>query len=342
MTTATLLMGKRGEGKGLSAVAMMRKYLRDGRMVATNMDIRPWLMVGPLSSTRAYRVPDFPTAEALATLPLGNPSLEYGEDGLPRIRAGASFSDDNNGLLVLDETSTFLNARKWQGAERQDLLDWLAHSRKFGWDLLLIAQGASQIDKQVRDSLCELFGTVRNLGKLQMPIVSAISKSLIGVPVKMPEIRVMVVRYGWERGAALAERVWFKGKDCYPLYDTLQVINGDTGQQGVSAYLTGWEARGRYMNPMALHRGVAVVGMVLGLSAGLAVGWWLGAREPKAASVVSDVVNDVTVTGVASSGNGVFQVLLSDGRVARSMRTDATMDGIFYEIEGKRYRVTRP
>lgn len=336
MTTATLLVGKRGEGKGLSAVAQMRDYLRDGKMVATNMDIYPWRMVGALNTTRAYRLPDFPTAEALSLLPLGNPGLEYDDLHNPRIKSGIDYKDENNGLLVLDEASTFLNARKWQGDERQQLLDWLAHSRKYGWDLLLIAQGVSQVDKQVRDSLCELFGNVRNLGKLNMPVVSGISKFFFGIPVKMPEIRVRVVRYGYERGAALADRIWFKGKDLFSYYDTLQVISS-TGQQGVSAFLTGWEAKGRYMTPMQLHRGAALGGAIAGLLLGAVLGWFI---HSTAADTELPIANDdgVTVSGVFSPGDGRHVLMLSDGRTVSANKVTASIEGMIYEAEGRQYR----
>ncbi len=43
-------------------------------------------------------------------------------------------------LVVLDECGTWLNTREWQDKSRQNLIDWMLHSRKKGWDIILIVQ----------------------------------------------------------------------------------------------------------------------------------------------------------------------------------------------------------
>lgn len=325
MTEAVLLTGRRGEGKGLGAAQKMSTYLRAGRTVATNMDIDVLAMAGAMSTARAYRIPDWPTADDLDMLPLGNPDPT---------------KEDMNGLLVLDEVSTFLNARTWQKGGREALLAWLAHSRKKGWDLLIIAQHPKQVDVQLRDSICEMHAVARNLSKVEVPGISTIGKLLFNTPVRLPHLHSIVTRYGYGPSAPRSDSRIFSGKDVHSYYDTLQVIDGEKGQQGVSSYLTGWERKGRLMNPRQLYGRIglvgAVVGLLFGVAIGAGVGWYKGAEQVQAKAAAS-VDGDVTVTGVVSGG-GSHQLVLSSGRVVVASGFEATADGIIYAAEGKRYR----
>lgn len=344
MTTSTLLTGKPGEGKGLSAVYMIRRYLNEGRMVATNMDIKPWLMTAPYNQTRCFRVPDIPTKESLETLPLGNPSLEWLPGASkPSIKPGSKYSEQEHGLLVLDECSVFLNSRKWQGHDRDGLLHWLAHHRKYGWDLLLIAQGIDQVDKQVRTSICDLFASTKDLSKVEVPFISAISKALTGMPVKFPPIRVYSCRYGYHQGAQLSETRTYRGTDLQGLYDTLQIVDQGSGQLAVSTYLSAWEMKGRYMTPYQLHGRVGIIGMLAGLALGIAATFafeHLFPDSPKV-SVEKKVVpeKDTFITGIVTRADGLKELVLSTGQVVRSTGFEAGADGIVYQAAGKAYKV---
>jgi hypothetical protein len=344
MTSSTLLTGKPGEGKGLSAVHLMRKYLNEGRMVATNMDIKPWLMTAPFNQTRCYRVPDIPTKESLESLPLGNPSLEWlpGESK-PSIKPGSSYSENDHGLLVLDECSVFLNSRKWQGHDREGLLHWLAHHRKYGWDLLLIAQGIDQVDKQVRTSICDLFATTKDLSKVEIPFLSAISKTLFGMPLKFPPIRVYSCRYGYHQGAQLSESRTYRGDGLYQLYDTLQIVDMASGQQAVSTFLSAWEMKGRFMTPYQLHGRIGIVGMLAGFALGVAAVLAFEHLYPAAPAVAVEKKiepeKDVFISGVITSAEGFKQLVLTSGAVVRSTGFEASAEGIVYQAAGKSYRM---
>ena len=88
-------------------------------------------------------------------------------------------------LVVLDECGTWLNTREWQDKSRQNLIDWMLHSRKKGWDIILIVQDLALIDKQVRTALCEFVVICRRLDRLSMPLVSPFAK-LFGLKVTLP------------------------------------------------------------------------------------------------------------------------------------------------------------
>lgn len=324
MAEAILLTGKRGEGKSKSAARMMRDYLRQGRLVATNMDIRLDVMCGPISDAIAYRLPDYPSTDDLKLLPLGNPDPT---------------NEQRNGLLVLDECAGFLNSRSWQQKDRQDFIAWLAQSRKAGWDLLFLAQHARMLDAQIRDSLFELHGVCRRTDKMAVPLASPLWQWLTGKALKFPLLHVVTFRYGFAPGAPKAMAWWYRGAEMHGCYDTLQTINPMTGQVGLSTYLSAWYLKGRRMTRFQLVRGAAVAAFVLGLMAGGAGGYyghkWSAASSP--ALVPVNAVDGVKVVGTSAAGI-TRQVLFSDGRVAVAEAWKETKDGKAFRVDGRWYR----
>lgn len=334
MTDGTLLAGKRGAGKSLIAVSRMRDYLWAGRMVATNLNIRVEHLVPPRNRVRPYRLPDWPTADDLMALPLGNPGLQWIEgEPYPVMRSGYPFSEDENGLLVLDELATFLNSRDWQGQGRQALINWLLHSRKFGWDLLFIAQHVGLVDKQVRDALFDLFATTRRLDKVQVPVIGRIA-AWMGFKLRLPKWHVAIVRYGLQQGAPLSESIWVRGRDLYRAYDTTQKINPETGVKTGEGYyyLSAWDLRGRYLTWWEMNRKAILLFVSLGVFLGI-----LGDRftinrvpVPQIAAVTPRVeekfATGVTATGYYRDGPNI-RVVLSDGRVVVAEAFRETLSG---------------
>lgn len=101
------ITGELGEGKTLCAVGRIRDYLKRGRPVATNINLNLEYLVGRNNTTsRVYRLPDHPTKDDFLIIGRGNKT-----------------KDENlNGLVVLDELGTWLNARTWNDKNRQALL----------------------------------------------------------------------------------------------------------------------------------------------------------------------------------------------------------------------------
>lgn len=333
MTESTLYAGKRGSGKSLAAVAKITKYLLAGRPVATNLNLYVEKLVPSYCKTPWYRLPDWPNAADLGVLPLGNPFLEWVEgQSYPAMREG--YTESANGLLALDEVATFLNSRDWKGNGRQEFISWLLHSRKFGWDLLFISQHLNLVDKQVRDSLIDVQGTLRSLDKVQVPILSPIYKYFTGEPLHFPKAHFASMRYGFGQGAPSSDTLFFRGKELYSGYDTLQTISPITGQEGVSSMLSAWQLKGQYMNKWDLRRQMAAGGMVLGLLIGGAGGYAASFYKPsKSNEVIAETVEkSVKVRGVVRDGTGREIVLLSDGRSATVSQVKADKSGVRYLV----------
>lgn len=224
-----IVTGKLGAGKTLCTVGRIKEYLSQGRPVATNLDIN---MCGLADKTNSRltvtRLPDHPNANDLDSLGSGN----------------QTYDEAKNGLIVLDECGTWLNTREWQDKSRQNLIDWMLHSRKKGWDIILIVQDLALIDKQVRTALCEFVVICRRLDRLSMPLVSPFAK-LFGLKVTLPKVHVATVKYGTSLDAPVSERWVYRGNDLYAAYDTKQVFKADN-QVGLHTVLSRWHLEGRY------------------------------------------------------------------------------------------------
>jgi hypothetical protein len=243
-----VISGKLGNGKTLLAVSRIRHYLREGRRVATNLDLNLEAMLGPtFKGARCVRVPDKPTAADL--------------DG---IGIGADVLDESRyGLLVLDELATWLNSRQWADKDRQGVIDWLVHSRKKRWDVILIVQNHSMIDKQVREALLEYLVTCKRLDKIKVPFFGHIGKAITfgAWDGCVGRLHLGVVVYA--AGAALlanamvVERWIYRGTDLFKAYDTEQQFSSSYAV-GLFSYLSPWDAVGRYLparwNPSGLLR----------------------------------------------------------------------------------------
>ncbi|HZX31567.1 MAG TPA: zonular occludens toxin domain-containing protein [Rhodocyclaceae bacterium] len=329
MTDGTLLGGKRGHGKSLIATGRMREYMWSGRMVATNLNLRVEYLVPPRNKVRPFRLPDWPTAADLEALPLGNPGLEWREgEPYPVIREDYPYTEEENGLLVLDEVATFLNSREWQDKGRQALINWFLHSRKYGWDLLFLAQAPSLVDKQLRDALFDLFGTTRRLDKVQVPFFGRIA-ALMGFKMRLPKWHVAHIKYGAQQGAPLSESIWIRGHDLYKAYDTTQKINPETGVKAGEGYqyLSAWDLRGRHMTWWEMNRKAILLFVCLGVLLGAGLDRFFLATKPTSQTVAATAkIDDKYATGVTGSGfyrdGALYRVVLSDGRtvVADSFR----------------------
>lgn len=321
MSEAVLLAGKRGSGKTLGALDMIRRYLEEGRAVATNIDLFVENLVPAYNETRWYRIPDYPSAADLKALPLGNDDPT---------------NEKRNGLLVLDEAATFLNSREWQGSGRQDVISWLVQSRKWGWDLLLIAQHANLIDKQVRDALIEIQGTVKRMDKMQVPLLSTFYKYFTQKPLHFPRIHFVALKYGFTPDAPVADRWFWRGGELHKAYDTLQKISPMTGQTTTTSMLSAYELKGRYMNKWDLRRQMMAGGLVFGLLVGFAGGFgsakWHSSQKPDAAPIVAD---DAKVKGVIQGD--LTRVILTDGRVLLAESTKTDKNGTTYKVGGRWY-----
>lgn len=232
---ADLIQGKKGSGKSKLAVMLIKQHLLDGRLVATNLDLFLDKLMPPDSRAYAIRVPDKPGAADLAALGSGN--------------NGDRYNEDHDGLLVLDELATWLNARTFGDKERQPVLDWLVHSRKHGWGTSLICQDLIQIDKQARESQVDYVTRCIRMDRMRIPLVGSIISALLGPKYGfLPRIHIATRRLGLDPKGLTAQSWWYTDGGVQQGYDTLQVFHNDY-PHGAHCLLSAWHLVGRHQPP---------------------------------------------------------------------------------------------
>lgn len=228
-----MITGRLGSGKSLCAVGRIRDAIVAGRRVATNLDLNLDKLVNPdAKQSRVIRLPDKPTVAQLECIGRGNDS----------------YDETKNGIIVLDELATLLNARNWQDPKQQALITWLIHSRKKGWDVMFICQHESQADRQVRDALVEYLVVCRRLDRLAIPFLSKFVETITLGKFKprLPRLHMALVRYGTDQNSIVAERWFYRANDLFHAYDTRQVFE-DCPDQAPYSYLPPWYTAGRMM-----------------------------------------------------------------------------------------------
>ena len=325
MSTGIVLTGKRGDGKTLAAVGRMQEYLRQGRIVATNLNLFVEHLIPPDNKTaRIYRLPDHPTIDDLEALPRGNTTMD----------------EERNGLMVLDEAATWLNSRTWNEAskDRQAIISWFLHSRKYGWDLIIIAQHQSLLDKQLRDALFEFHGLCKRLDKVAIPFLTSFAK-IFEVKLRPPKVHIAIIRYGLSADAPIADRWMYRGHALYQAYDTNQVIN-PLGSPGLHSLLTPWHLKGRYMSRFQMYAKVMLTGLLIGMLVGAAAAWLggrtMGYRLPDVGVSTSTVEKDVRLSGYTVNGPYLIGTL-SDGRTVQTTEYESSPDGLRVKVNGKWY-----
>jgi len=204
--------GKLGTGKTKFAVWMAQQALNEHRRVASNVDLRLELLNPHLKKLSYVRLPDKPKALDLEAAGPGNPD---------------SYDEEKNGVMILDELGTWLNARSFQDKDRAPMLDWLIHARKHGWDVYLIVQDANMIDKQVREALIEYQVRLFRGDKIKIPVLGAILGLFNEKWGFLPKFHMATSRVGYGQNAVVAQRWMFKGYDLHAAYDTRQVFRPD-------------------------------------------------------------------------------------------------------------------
>lgn len=134
-----LLTGALGGGKTIFGVLKLSEYFRKGRVVATNVKINPshHLFSETISADpKIIQLPSVPKFDDLVDLGYGDLNQDVTKPG----------------CLLLDEAGYWLNARNWQNKGQNQLIEWFLMSRKLCWDIYLVVQDDSQLDKQIRET----------------------------------------------------------------------------------------------------------------------------------------------------------------------------------------------
>lgn len=315
--------GKKGAGKGLFCAGVIRDALREGRRVATNMDIFLEHMLPPHNRRTLFRLPDSPTVADFEAIGIGNELID----------------ESKNGIIVLDESSKFFNSRTWGDKERQPLLDWLIHSRKLGWDVYYQMQGLEQVDKQLRTTQVEYHIAVKRTDKWPIPFITPIFKTLLGWDIRFPRFHVGIVRHGCDQHALLVDRKWYKGDQLYQSYDTRQVFLDRSHPKavGLHSVLSPWHVKGRYMKKWDLYRPIFFAGITSGVAFGVIIGAIAGYKffaVKKDDGLSMEFEKTVSVKGVARTDSG-FHLFLSDGQTVFSKEEKRDSKGHFYKVGEK-------
>lgn len=224
-----VVFGKLGTGKTKFCVWRAQQALREGLRVASNVDLNLGALT-PERASRYIRIPDKPDSAALDAMGHGNPE---------------TYDEDRNGLLILDELGTWLNARSFQDKSRAGVIDWLIHARKLGWSVLLIVQDPGMVDKQVREALVEYEVRCMRMDKVKVPVVGGLLMAIggcIGFPKLgyLPRFHLATARIGFGQAAIVAERWSYRGDDLHAAYDTRQRFLTDY-PHGTHTVLPAWD-----------------------------------------------------------------------------------------------------
>lgn len=256
------ITGKLGSGKGKGAIFKMREALRAGKRVATNCDVFLEHLGDNRSMLPVIRCPDKPTATDLYMLGSGNPFIKFDVDvrqektGLKgyapsNMELLPGFDESHNGALILDECGSWLNTRNFAEKGRSDLLEWMIHARKYGWDVYFIMQNIGQVDKQLRDSLFEYVVRLTRLDRMRIPMVSDVLSGLTAGALSgnLPRLHIGVVRLGTSPDSLVADRWVFRGDDLQKLYNTTQVFS-DNYAHGTHSLLSCWHMSAKVGAPV--------------------------------------------------------------------------------------------
>ena len=224
------MTGPLGTGKSYYAVRKSVSSLLQGKMVATNFDMREdWVdqavRHGRLRkhsakinerverfSKRYFRIHTMEELRKLRVRPEAPFAREIEPDRW-QVKEGSL-------VVILDEAHRWLNARDWTREGREHLLEFFALARKRGMEVYLIAHRKENLDVQTR----ELFEDHIRLTNLKR------SARVLGIPV----IPFNFFIAGWENHAyeevVKTERYklgWEKR-----LYDTMDTVSFTEGEHG--------------------------------------------------------------------------------------------------------------
>lgn len=211
--------GTLGSGKTLICIGRIFDAIQAGKRVATNLDLRLEQLTTGGGATDVRRLSDFPTLAELEALGTGN----------------ASTDESLNGVIVLDEAGTFLNARDWNSKDRHAVVSWLLHSRKLGWDVYLIVQDVSMLDRQIRVALVEHLVVCRRLDRVPIPFVGWFLK-WTGLTGRFLRVHVGTVKYGTSAHSIVVERWMYRGNRFFAAYDTRQIFRPPSPEHLQGAY----------------------------------------------------------------------------------------------------------
>lgn len=128
-----LFTGTPGSGKSVHALSVITQYAQNGSPIITNMELNG----DPFFKSHRSEIFHYPdnsiTPDMLIDFSLSHPARR--EDDI---------------LLVIDEAQIIFNSRDWSAKGRAEWISFFTQHRKYGYHIILIAQFAGMLDKQIR------------------------------------------------------------------------------------------------------------------------------------------------------------------------------------------------
>lgn len=140
--TLLLYSGTPGSGKSLHVARLIYYSLKRNRNVIANFEINTDL----IPASKHFKKGAFLNVDSYELSPafLRNYSKEYFSDH--------RFKEDCI-LLVIDEAQILFNSRAWNAKGRDEWIRFFSNHRKYGYEIILIAQFDKMLDRQIRSLL---------------------------------------------------------------------------------------------------------------------------------------------------------------------------------------------
>lgn len=190
----TLYSGRPGSGKSLDVLRVIKYYSKRGRHIVCNFRVNlPYVQYIDNTDLTPFNILDF-------------------------FNRFERTKRENNYLLVIDECQTIFNSRTWQKNTAMGWIPFMTQHRKYGIEIILIAQDAGMIDKQIRQCI-ELVAEHRRCSRF------GVFGCILGLVLGDYQV---LVRWAGIRGKdGIVGRYSFRGsKKMYALYDSYAIFGG--------------------------------------------------------------------------------------------------------------------
>lgn len=188
-----LYSGVPGSGKSCHVSKDIYVALKRGQYVLANFDYD----AGEFSDN-FFRIPDYPVCD----------------DVLSLVSSLARKRREHNAILVIDEAQRCFNSRSWNDSGRAPWLKFFSLSRHLGLDVILIAQAAAMVDKQIRACVQT---EVRHLRVAAMGAVPFVLSGFGFLPLCYWVESYFGTRLKVTSGFFLPRRKWWERYDSYDL-----------------------------------------------------------------------------------------------------------------------------
>lgn len=206
--------GPRGSGKSLFAVIQAFKYFALNKPVATNLNLYPDERL--TGDYRCTRLPDIPLASSFLDLGLGCDPIYLQRE---------TYDKTKFGLIILDEISLFLNAKS--DKHFKEIMAYLVQSRKYGWDLIMLAQNKEQVHDEIYKPLCDNLVLCQADDLVSIPYLGKIMR-MFGLKGTLPENYTALKLSGKSEQHAVMETISYTRKGYSLCYDTSQEFIEDS------------------------------------------------------------------------------------------------------------------